>query len=588
MAHLYTSFLRSGSNYQGRVYIRPNATTAPVELVQPGSTMVDTPSTIGSTGRRAQIMRYRRRTYIVGQFARMLVYDEYGNLRPGGLRAPRSKPVLANAAYSAGKSLGNMIGYTTFALKVGDKTIIESNPSPASPTLASAGTGREWDGIDWEPDDHHATHVCGYVSVDGSVPALAWERPLMPVGSKVAEAVSTIALGRTLPVRVGLNGQVLTDPNARGVPPYTKWCEEYHDAIFYAGDPMHPERIYVSRRFEPEAVNSTPITTNGRTEIPWLETTDGMPVTGLKRQGDELIIGTLRGIDSIQGYSYGDYAIRRISNYWGVISHWSMRRVGPLGSLFFAAPQGVTIYNSGTFRNIMEPLQTWWRDEYRAHHELFVDCFGVEDRFWESYKLLVPQFDDTTLWLVCDYNSAEAGKPIWVMDRRARKDWVAEELPVDNSASYYELYTGSCDGNVRQENVEGDTDDDGDEYQKRMVVQTPHRFMGDQGGDDAHGYTFHKLELFLKHVDEAATVKMYAGDDDAISARNPQWSKSIPATGQVEGEVQKVARTSEHHALSDVSGKGVTLRVEVVAPLAVEYRGWGVEFVEGPQTQPLR
>jgi hypothetical protein len=541
--------------------------------------------------RRTCVIKYRRNVHMVGTFSRPRVRDRFGAYHNSGVRAPVSRPTLASGGFGSG-SVGEMIGYQTFVMKTNGVKIAESNPGPQTVTLSNVGTGRLWDNLDWSPADAHVTHARGYVSVDGSLPALAWERPLGPVGTTVLENVGTAALGETLPVRKGVNQQFMLDLFARGVPPYTKFCEEYHDALFYAGDPVHPERIYYSKLFEPEAVNTTPITVYGRVDEPWLSTTDGAPVTGIKRQGDELIVGTYRGIDRIQGYGYGDYAIHRISNYWGVTSHFSMQRCGPNDSLFFSAPQGPTIYNAGNFRFIGEPIQTWWRDRLREDPNVFDNTFGVEDRFWETYNLLLPQADGSSLWLVVDYNSAEAGQPKWVFDRRSRRDWVAGELAVDGASNYWERYTGSCDGNIRQENVEDDADDDGDTYQKRLTVQTGHRYMGDQGGDEAHGYVFHPADVYLKHRNNPATVSFYAGEDNAppqdpnspviSGAATPHQSTVLPATVEAAGQRARTPRTSERVALQGVSGKGVTMTLSIAAPLDVEFRGWGVQYREGP------
>lgn len=541
--------------------------------------------------RRSVTIKYRRHVHIVGTFARPRVRDPFGAYHPSGLRAPKTKPTLADGIFADG-SVGNMIGYQTFVMKTNGVKICESNPGPQSDTLTGQGTGRTWNNLDWIPEDTHATHARGYVSVDGALPALAWERAI-GFGS-VSENVRTAALGETLPVRKGVNQQFMLDIFARGVVPYTKWAEEYHDAFFYAGDPVHPERIYYSKLFEPEAVNTTPLYVNGRLDEPWLQTTDGLPVTGLQRQGDELIVGTKRGIDRIQGYSYGDYAIHRISNYFNVLGHFSMKRGGPNDSLIFASSQGPTLYNAGNFRYIGEPLQTWWRDRLREDPTVFDDSFSIEDRFWETFNILLPQADGSTLWLVVDYNSAEAGQPTWVFDRRARKDWVSGELAVDASSGYWERYTGSCDGFIRQENVEADATDDNDSYQKKLTIETGHRYMGDQGGDEGHGRTFHPLDLYMKHSTNAVTVSLYAGEDqapptdpnsavgDLSGAAEPHQEIVLPATGEPTGKRRRVARTSERVSLQGVSGKGVTLKLDVPLALGVEFRGWGVEHREGP------
>lgn len=579
MSHIYFTKLAAGggSPTQGFAYLRSDFTTALVQ--QP------IPSYISAFDRKPQLLPYRKRIYNNGQFSRLIMRDEFGTLRPGGVRAPRSIPTLADSTFSGG-SLGIMIGYQTFVVKHAGVKIAESNPGPASNSLDAAGTGRAWSGLDNAPDDEHVTHSRLYVSVDGEVPALAAEIAI-PHGTTAVENRLSAALGETLPVRTTAQGLVTTNLYARGVPPYTMYCEEYHDAFFYAGDPNAPERIYPSRLYEPEAVNSTPITVNGRTEYPWLSTTDGMPVTGIKRQGDELVVGTLRGIDIIQGYTHGDYTIRRVSNYWGVLSHFSMRRCGPLGSLWFAAPQGPTLYNAGAFKFAGGPIESWWRDYFRLYPEVFENSYGAEDRYWKRYKLLLPQLLGKSVYINCDYFGAENDEPVWEMDIRDRNDQCQGELLVDGSKSYFDLYTGSCDGYVRRENIEEDPDDDGDTYQKKFTIVTPHKYVAGQDGDEAHGRTYVELDLYLKHDNNTAVLSMWAGDDDSPSAVSPQWTKDSPGSAAPAGHRPLVSRTSERWLPTSLSGKGVTLRVEVTAPLSVEFRGWAVGHLPGPQSRPF-
>lgn len=549
-------------------------------------TLVTKKEVLSGMDRRTQPISYRGSTHLIGTFQRPWVRDRFGAYHLSGIRQPLTKPVLADGAFSAG-STGNMIGYQTFLMKAGNIKLAESNPGPPSAILAAAGTGRAWSNLDWTPQDSHVTHSRGYVSVDGELPALAWEIPLASGSAAVKESVLSASLGETLPVRFDARGEPYPDLYARGIPPYTQFAEVYHDAVFYAGDPLNPERIYYSRLYEPEAVNTTPITVLGRTELPWLSTTDGAPVTGIKRQGDELVVGTYRGIDVIQGYFYGDYTIRRVSNYWGVLSHFSMKRVGPLGSLFFAAPQGPTLYNTGSFRFIGRPIQTWWRAQYKANPALFEQSYGTEDRHWHIYKLLIPQSDGSSLYLCVDYISAELGRPIWVFDKRARKDWVSEELETSPSSSLYDLYTGSCDGAIRKENDDSDVDDDGDTYLKRLTVQTPHHFRGsDQGGQESGGASFQAVDLFLKHPSNTVTMSLYGGDDNAPDATTPQLARTLPATGAAAGERERVPATSQQESAVQVPGKGVTLLIEVDSPDAVEFRGWGLEMLKGPQSEP--
>jgi hypothetical protein len=589
MAHVYTDVFLSSPN-EG--FIREKDDSGNVVAAQ--EVLTD------ALERRTSIVKYRGAVHFVGTFRRPWVRDRFGGYHRSGVRPPRTKPTLADGSFSSG-SVGNMIGYQTFVAKAGDVLLAESNPGPGSEILAAAGTGRAWSNLDWSPADSHVTHARGYVSVDGFFGALAWERPIQASGATVAENVGTAALGVTLPVRKAVTGEYQQDLYGRGVVPYTRWAVKHQDTVFYAGDPEHPERIYPSKLFEPEAVNSTAIFVNGRLDEPWLQTTDGLPVTGIAVQGDEVIVGSPRGVDRIQRYSYGDWAIHRINSYYNVVAHFSMRVAGPLDSLYFLSSHGPTVYNAGSFRFIGEKIDNWWRDWFRANRTLAADAFGVQDQYWGTYNLLLPQPDDSSLWLVVDCRSVEAGDPIWVFDHRARKDWVSEELAKASDANLYERYTGSCDGKVRQENVETDADDDGDAYQKKFTVQPKHAYMGDQGGDEAHGFTFGPLDVFLKHETNSATISLYAGEDGVApypattggvptaTAAAPHWQDTIAATQVSSGQRSRIAPTSEEHRTAEVSGKGVTLLVEASAPLGVEFRGWGIQFRKGPAgKQPFK
>jgi hypothetical protein len=321
----------------------------------------------------------------------------------------------------------------------------------------------------------------------------------------------------------------------------------------------------------------------------WLETLDGESVTGLKRWGDLLFVGCLRALYVIQGFSAGDYQMVKVQNYYGCISHHSMVLVGPNSDLWCASQEGVWMYN-GSFHDLMEEdLRNEWRDSYRANALRFEDCFAAEDRFFQTYQLVIPQEDSSTFKWIGFWNPLLKGgsSPWWTNDIRARKDNAIGSLITGNSDHYGELLTGSCDGFIRKENVLNDPDDDGDSYQKAITLQTKHFFFGDQGGDDAHGRNFPALDIFLKNESTSVTLAAYAGDESAQEATTPQWTRPIPA-GAITLPQPKVPRTSlSFNGLTGINGKGITLKFSATAPLDVRFRGFAIYHMMGEQERPF-
>jgi hypothetical protein len=580
MAHVY--FTSAGT-----AYALPDGTATPfaITLPDPGDAAPVSPA------RRPVLIRYRKLVYNIGQYDHVIMADQAEVFRVAGLQSPTQTPVLANGTY-AGGSEGEMIAYQTFARYLtidGVLTkICESNPGPQSNTLSSSGQGRVTSNCDPTSLDAHATHTLLYISVDGEIPALAAIEPLSTFTGTFSENTLTAALGETLPVRVGYDGGIDLDIYARGTPPYTYYAEIFRDTCFYAGDPDHPERIYPSKIFEPEAVNTTPVTVYGRTEYPWLTTTDGQAVTGIKRVGDELIVGKPVGFDVITGVN-GSWSIRPGSNHYGVISHFSMLVCGPLSALWFASQEGVCIYFAGTVRYVSPSLRSWWKDTYKLYPEIFEGCYAASNSIWGAYKLQFTNLYGGTFYILGDFEAAESGSPVWMFDFRSRLDYCQFELRNSSTEERRSLFTGSEDGIVREEDVMDDPDDDGDANQKTMIIEPPHRYPGGQEGSEAQANTFVGLDLFLVHEDNDVTVSIYSGDDKvAEAAVAPNWTVTSAATALPSNERQRVTPTSEHHTITRATGKGVTLLMEVVAPVGVEYRGYSIDYIpSGAQSRPF-
>lgn len=555
----------------GHVYLQPASGAEFDEIT--GTAWA--PPAIQGARTRPVMLKYKGRVYIYGMFATPIMMTETKKLNVQGIPAPVT-PDMEVAAGSGG-STGEAVGYLTFLEKDAGRVIHEGNPSNPTETVSLNGEGRLWTSIPTGCVNPRVTHVRGYVSMDGSLPGVAWERQLGV--TTVTENTRTPLLGERLPLFEGTDNEFDVDPFARGVPPNGRFAEVYHDSLWISGDYNFPTRIYFSRLFEPESFN-TVVKERG-----WLETLDGEAVTGLKRWGDLLFVGCLRAMYVVQGFSAGDYQMVKVSNFYGCISHHSMVLVGPDSDLWGAGQEGVWLYN-GSFHDLMEDdLRNTWRDAYRADPLRYEDCFAAEDRFFQTYQLVIPQADSSTLKWVGAWSPLLKGgsAPWWSQDIRARKDNAIGSLITGNSDHYGELLTGSCDGFIRKENVLTNSNDDGDTYAKALTIQSKHFFFGDQGGDDAHGRNFPALDIFLKNEQTSVTLAAYAGDESAPEGTTPQWTRAIPA-GVVTLPQAKVARTSlSFNGLAEINGKGLTLKFTATAPLDVRFRGFAIYHMMGEQ-----
>jgi hypothetical protein len=505
--------------------------------------------------------------FICGGHNQNVSVTPFGTVVKIGVEAPASAPTLT---VGAGAISGEMIGYTSFVVKDGDGVVIaESNLSPASDVLTVTNGGVVWSGLPTTTYDR-VTHVRLYRSVTGSIPQMVAE--VVEGTTTYTEAVEAAALGVTAAVKIGADGSTQLDTNARGVVPFCRLVEGYHDMMFYSGDPEHPERIYFSLPDEPHAVDVS------EDDERWLSTPDGSAVTGLKRWGDVLIVTCKRSIHAVQAYDNGDVQIVQLSNFYGCISPRSLATVGPNGDLFFASHEGLCRYN-GHFDNVLDDtLRDYWRDSHKAAVGPYETGYGYEDRIEGCYIYSV-YTTFTFKWVVHYKPLLEKGQAYVVFDRRARRDGAA--APMLDSSGFVNVYTGSCDGYVRKENVDSNSNDDSDTYAKAMTITSKHFFSGDQSGDQGHGQAYQTLDLFLKNESTAVSVSLYGGDDSAIDRTDP-WTRTVPA-GAVSTPRARVTRTSFHLPVTEVGGKGVALKLTASSPVGVRFRGFAIDATMGHQ-----
>lgn len=563
------------TNELGEVWTQVNAGDTPVE-----NQNFTTGITAVSPSVRPIGEIYKGNLYLVGQYTRPLVFDSTGGIWAQGIPKP-SAPTIALDSGSGGDTGEINLGYITFAHRNQDGQIMaESNPVEATGgPLTSDGTGFTWTNIPTVAMNPRVNVVRGWRGVDGEVPALAWERDLG--ATTVTENVLTLDLGPdTLPVKAAQDGSAEVDFFQWGVLPYVTMVAFYGDCAWYAGDVDHPGRVYRSLEFYPEAVNVEPQTTAN--DKKFFETKDGETVTGLKRHGDELIVLCPSSAYSIQAFGPGDYAMRKISNYYGCISRWSPVLVGPNSDLWFMGAEGETIYN-GQFRFAAEDKQDYYRDLYAANIAGFERAFSVEDRYSQTAHFY-PTTDGSSQFAytraIGHYIPVSHGdQPWWVEDTNSR-GWSAAGVISTPGQLHQDVYTGACDGYVRQENVEDDADDDGDLGLKAMDFAHKHQYFGDQLGDSGSGKTYKNLYVFMKNDNQPATAYIYAGPDTAYSQGPsfPTWQDTIPAGSVAAGETAKVVPTATSLLTVECTGEGETLRIRCESPVRVEYRGYGILY----------
>lgn len=496
----------------------------------------------------------------------MVVVDELFQAHPAGLRAPDTVPTLTTTGTGI---TGNCILYLTYAMELPNgKKICESNPSKASAAISLTNNSRVSGNIPASPPDTHATHVYGYVGVDGVVPRLCWKRQIG--ATTVTENVPTATLAAQDSIsHEPETGAVKFD---RGVFPYCKFIEIYHERSWLAGDPTNPNRLYYSKLGEFESMEG------------YIDTRDGEKITGIKRRGDQLVVFCLNCAYDIQGFSGADFVMRKLSPSVGCLSHHSIVNINE--RLWFLNERGVYIYD-GSFRFIMQDLRTYWKDFYTSNQAVVQDCAAEDDRTHSVYKLLIP-VSTGTRYFVADYQEFDpelgsgASQPRWSIDTRTRVDRAMGRV-FDTSAKKTTFLCGSNDGYVRQENYSTNYNDDSDTAANALEIQTKHYLMDDPGGDAQEGKTLRRAWTYVQSSNTGFKVDFIGGDESVIDKSSGDWSDTIAATGNT----THCAKTVHIHVPEKVSGRGFSFQVTATSPNDLRFRGIGGIFGPGPAHRPV-
>jgi len=512
------------------------------------------------TNRRPCFAKYRRRTIVNGCFNPGIVWDDENSTHwKIGIQKPTTDPTVAVLGTGITASV---IMYYSWVHKIGGVVIHQGNISNgAAITLVNQGVRTT---VPATALDARTTHVRLWASVDGALPRFVSDSVIGTTSLDWNGPVAAIVNAETPPVNS--DGSLNTD--ARGVPPYGRFCGIFHNRAWYQ-DVAKPARVWFSLIDEPESVGPTA----------YRDTKDREAVTGFGVYGDQFLVGCHSCFYDIQGYAEADFVMNKIDHRVGCISHWSIVYCSDR-ALRVAAQDGVYRFR-GRFEYEFTKRRREWLEAYKADKASYENCVARDSIRNHAYELLIPQ--PSAFYYIGQYAvKDETGAPAWVDKRRARKDYALGVLINSLSDQFLEDFTGSCDGHVRQENVDSNSDDDGDTYQKKCKVRPGHRFFGDQSGGHPHGKAIDDITLYIKSENQGYTLSAYGGSDQARSAAAPTWG---PYSFAALLQAGAVPETSKLIKPSGLAGKGVTLELTVTAPVGFEYRGYSVNHGAGPESR---
>lgn len=554
------------------VFYNPVGSTTLVTVSLPSGVAVFSP-----VPRRPSVVEYKKRRHIVGQFSLPLIFTEFNTLFKSGITAPTVLPILT--LNGGGAITTSRTPYYSFLHKVGTTLIHESDLSPAGVEVTATAQKFTWTLPATSPDSR-VTHIRLYASDNGTLPRIVTDLTIGTV--TYSDNTPTLALGATPQLSAG----GITVQGNRGVPPYSRFIEMYHDRGWYAGNTLHPERIYFSEIGEPEAVGISS----------YISTRDGETVTGIRRLRDQLIIFCRTATYSIQGYSAADFVISKLSPSIGCLSHFAIVNIH--NRLWFPSEDGVYTYD-GSFKFQMEDLKTFWKDDFKIHKGEYLRCIAIDDRETQVYKLLIPKdVPPLSFYYIGAYTDLEpetgggAGQPYWTIDQRNRRD---STLGYASDGNANEVVTGNCDGWMRRENVDGDADDDGDTLGKHLTIRHGHNLMSDPMGDDEEGKIFKPLYTSVESEFNAWILYALGGDEQAYLQIRPDnikffWKDSVAAsyfTQNIDDVLYTyIPQTIHWHYPERVSGRGLTVEIQATAPIRMKYRGFGGVFGPGPASRP--
>ena len=518
---------------------------------------------------RPSFQTYKRRTYISGQYNRLLVVTENKDLVEGGIEALSPAPTVTIGS-GTGITASSVKYYYSMAHYEGARLIHESNLSSASAAINIANKNVILTNLPILHDNPRVNFKRIFRSDNGGIPRFVarvqlhgyW--PTDPVDySTYTDSIATLDLGE---IRT-LNNEV---------PPFHRFNREFHDRMFYAGNPSFPHLLYYSETGRPEAVGFA-------STIP---TQDGEDITGLGRMGSELLVFCKNAIYKVTGFGPNDFVMKKISTGVGCISHHSIISIDEI--LWFASAIGVYTYN-GSLQFQMDKLRDYWRTAYSNDSASYQDSIAIEDSFYNGYLLLVKQTANAALYFGHYFPVYRGLQPSWVFDSYekdiSRTLGILTTAPGSHIVGQYLGGTHASVNKLYQINIEA-TEVDAD-TNKRVTIQTGAQLFGDPGGSKEEGKSFQELWTYVQSDGYEWDFYALGGDEDVISAATPDnstsfWHELVPASA-IAG---KTKLGTHYHQPAGVAGRTLSIKVAVSDVADFKYRGYGGAYLDGPAGRP--
>lgn len=493
-------------------------------------------------------------------------------------------------------------------------------------TLVLANQGVRWTNHP-VPKNPRVTHIELWRSVDGGLPRLVLRRQVGLSGN-LDEAVAA-----------GNLGEAFTEDFGKF--PRCRVNAFYHNRQYMAGFEGDRARLYCSLIDFPERMSSLD-----------LRTRNGEPIIALAVVNDYLLVLCPFATYVVTGYTEDDIQMQIAKPDIGIISPHAWTMVS--GEMEVYTHQGPYRTDGASWHFIGNPIQNRYVQEYRVAIK-------------QTEKHLLPDADDLnnyeSAWLVNDVNGYCT--KLWVKDHSDTDDntyWVSgyEHAGPGADGSYnqpvysydtclYDYTTArvlSIPGSRMQELVSASTSEqfygDGafllrenmtfvvsketllpteaptDHEARGMVLRMGSNFMGDEGGDNAHGKRFTDLEVYLRSdrtpgpddpsqfgfkvdlwtgdiyasLGHATLTYALSGDSDTIQF-TPSFTKTqvtvpvIDSTGYPNADLPRTTtarqpKTSWHYPLARAVGQAAALELQCWDRDAL-FMGWGIGYRSGPQ-----
>ena len=476
-----------------------------------------------------------------------------------GIRAPITPPTatLGGAGWTA-----DLIVYFGWYDEATDE---DSALSEGSATLVAANQAVTVTNCNLVPPNPRVTHLRIWLSIDGNLPRLAATRQI--------GAPASI----TLPSTIAELGQAFTEDF--DLFPRCKYNVTWHDRQVMAGDDRNPNLIYVSLIGLPE-----------RRALFSLPTKTRQKVIGLFVVNDQLIVLCPFASERISGYTEDDLAIEIAQPQIGGICNGGVQVIH--GYAWVPTQLGWYVTDGAGWYFMSMDIDSVFIEQYALRRANYEAMWSVHDPNTRVYVAGVGLHSDTnnldTRW-VADYKPtiplAGGGmqQPNWMYDTCGRGLYCGAVLAVPG-ASRQDVYFGG-NGFIYKQDVNQGTNDGGDVNNKTSHFISATEYMGDCGGDLAHGKEVTEVNLYVRSENNAWFCAVYGGDAEPYPQLVPSFESGTIAASQTYSGDNYLMQPQWTHRFPtpQVVGQGFAVEIVVAAALDdFEIAGYEMEWHDGP------